>query len=348
MKKIIFVHEFGKAFIPRKIRPILRNYLLRAGITEVPYGLFGCIFYAAYLATFLVYFFSDFWGTISSFESLWLVFIAAFVVWVVVPLLAILLFGLLVYAYLDIKIFNRTRKMEEVIPDFLQEVSSHLKGGLSFEKSLWMSIKPRFGIMANEIALAAKKVMTGADVDTALHEFAQKYNSSMLRRAIDLIVGEIQSGGKISDIIDRVVLSLKKTKALKDEMNASVVTYMIFISVIVIVISPILFGLAYNLLTVIQKVTNLLASTSQTSGSSLPTMLTNIGKVKVNKDLFIWFSQMALLIISFFASLIVSIIEKGTIKGGVKYVPLFVVSSQIVYYVCLKLMTLVFSSLISF
>ena len=34
--------------------------------------------------------------------------------------------------------------------------------------------------------------------------------------------------------------------------------------------------------------------------------------------------------------MIVSIIEKGNIKGGLKYVPMFVVSSYIVYYVSLK------------
>lgn len=347
MTKLIFIYEFGKAFVPRKIRPGLRNYLLKAGITEVPYDFFGILFYLAYLATFLLYFFY-FWGTISSFESLFLIFLSAFVIWVAVPLVMIGVFALLMYAYLDIRIFNRTRKMDEVLPDFLQEVSSNLKGGLSFEKSLWMSIKPRFGIMANEIALAAKKVMTGNDVDVALHEFAQKYNSNMLRRSIDLIVGEIQSGGKISDIIDRVVFSLKRTKALKDEMTASVVTYMIFISAIVIVISPVLFGLAYNLLLVIQKVTGLLASSSTSAGSGAPLMLASMGNVSVDKDSFIWFSRMSLLIISFFASLIVSIIEKGNIKGGVKYIPLFVVSSQVMYFICLEVMTLIFSNLISF
>lgn len=345
--KLIFIYEFGKAFIPRKIRPQLRTYLLKAGIEEVPYSFFGILFYAAYLATFLIYFFY-FWGTISSFESLFLIFISAFVIWIVVPLAMIGLFMILMYFYLDLKIFNRTRKMEEVLPDFLQEVSSNLKGGLSFEKALWISIKPRFGIMANEIAMAAKKVMTGHDVDVALREFAEKYDSNMLRNAIDLIVGEIQSGGKIADIIDRVVHNLKRSKALKDEMNASVIAYMIFISAIVIFISPILFGLSFNLLIVIQKVTNLLATSTQTTTTNLPGLLTSISKVNIDKTNFIWFSRWALVVIALFSSMIVSIIEKGTIRGGIKYIPIFIVSSQLFYIISLNIMTIVFSSLISF
>ncbi len=344
MKKLIYINEFGKAFIPERIRPKLRNYLLKAGIVEVPYWFFGILFYITYILTFLVYFYG-FWGTISEQTGL-LVFLYVFLIWVLIPLGFIGLFMLFMYLYLDIKIFNRTKKMEDVLPDFLQEVSSNLKGGLAFEKSLWVAIKPRFGILANEIALAAKKVMTGTDVDIALNEFANKYNSPMLKRAMELIVSEIQSGGKVADIIDRVVENLKKTKALKDEMTASVLTYMIFIGAIVIFISPMLFALAYNLLIVISKVAALLATTAATGGTT--GLLSNIGNINVNKEDFIWFSRIALGVIAFFSSMIVSIIEKGNIQGGVKYIPIFVVSTEVMYIIALKIMTAVVTAFITF
>ena len=344
MKQLLYINEFGKAFIPERIRPKLRNYLLKAGIVEVPYWFFGISFYITYFLTFLVYFYG-FWGTISEQTGI-LVFVYVFLIWVLIPLAFIALFMLFMYLYLDIKIFNRTKKMEDVLPDFLQEVSSNLKGGLAFEKSLWVAIKPRFGILANEIALAAKKVMTGTDVDIALNEFANKYNSPMLKRAMELIVSEIQSGGKVADIIDRVVENLKKTKALKDEMTASVLTYMIFIGAIVIFISPMLFALAYNLLIVISKVAALLATTAATGGTT--GLLSNIGNINVNKEDFIWFSRIALGVIAFFSSMIVSIIEKGNIQGGVKYIPIFIVSTEVVYIIALKIMTAVVTAFITF
>lgn len=344
MKQIVFIHEFGKAFIPEKIRPKLRNYLLKAGIEEVPYSFFGILFYLTYLITFFIYYFS-FWGTISK-EPGQLVFVYAFLVWVLLPLSFMGLFMLCMYLYLDIVIFNRTKKMEEVLPDFLQEVSSNLKGGLAFEKSLWVAIKPRFGILANEIALAAKKVMTGNDVDVALNEFANKYNSSMLKRAMELIVSEIQSGGKVANIIDRVVENLKKTKALKDEMTASVLTYMIFIAAIVIFISPMLFALAYNLLVVITKVAALLGTTAAAGAS--PGMLSNMGNISVNKEDFVWFSRIALGVIAFFAAMIVSIIEKGNVFSGVKYIPIFVVGTEIMYIIAFKVMSVAVAAFIQF
>ncbi len=344
MKQLLYINEFGKAFIPERIRPKLRNYLLKAGIVEVPYWFFGILFYITYFLTFLVYYFG-FWGTISE-QTGMLVFLYVFLIWVLIPLAFIALFMLFMYLYLDIRIFNRTKKMEDVLPDFLQEVSSNLKGGLAFEKSLWVAIKPRFGILANEIALAAKKVMTGTDVDIALNEFANKYNSAMLKRAMELIVSEIQSGGKVADIIDRVVENLKKTKALKDEMTASVLTYMIFMGAIVIFISPMLFALAYNLLIVISKVAALLATTAATGGTT--GLLSNIGNINVNKEDFVWFSRIALGVIAFFSSMIVSIIEKGNIQGGVKYIPIFIVSTEVVYIIALKIMTAVVTAFITF
>lgn len=344
MKKIVFIQEFGKAFIPERLRPKLRSYLLKAGIISVPYNFFGVLFYLSYFLTFLVYYFG-FWGTISK-QPGYFVFLYAFLTWVLIPLLFIGIFMICMYFYLDIVIFNRTRKMEEVLPDFLQEVSSNLKGGLSFEKSLWIAIKPRFGILANEIALAAKKVMTGTDVDIALNEFANKYDSPMLRRSMELIVSEIQSGGKVADIIDKVVENLKKTKALKEEMTASVLTYMIFIGAIVIVISPVLFALAYNLLIVISKVAALLATTG--SASKSVGFISNVGNISVDRDAFIWFSRLALAVIAFFSSMIVSIIEKGNIQSGVKYIPIFIISTQIVYTIALSIMSVIVDALIKF
>ncbi len=344
MKQIIFIHEFGKAFIPKTIRPKLRKYILKAGVPEVPYWFFGILFYVTYILTFIIYFFG-FWGSISKQPGI-LVFVYAFLIWIFFPLAFMGLFILIMYLYIDIRIFNRTKKMEDVLPDYLQEVSSNLKGGLSFEKSLWGAIKPRFGVLSGEIALAAKKVMTGTDVDIALSEFSEKYDSPMLKRAMELIVSEIHAGGKVANILDQIVVNMKKTKALKDELTASVLTYMIFIGAIVIFISPLLFALAYNLLIVISKVAALLANTASTGQT--PGLLSNVGNINVNKDDFIWFSRIALGVIALFSSMIVSIIEKGDIFSGVKYIPIFIVSAEVFYIIAFNIMTAMVNLFITF
>ena len=345
-----FLNQFGRFPIPRKIRPNLRKYLFKAGITKEPYHFFGALFIFSIISTFLLYI-SYFYNMLQTFiaelptgSGLVIQFFGTIIIWSVVMFIIIGLITVSIYAYLDMKIFNRTKKLEEILPEFLETVSSNLKGGMSFEKSMWMAIKPKFGILANEITIAAKKVMTGHDVDIALTEFSLKYNSPMLRRSMNLIISQIQSGGEISAIIDKVVSDLKKTKALKDEMRASVLSYMIFISTIVIFISPMLFSLSYALLDVISNITALLSKSLSNVNSPLPF---KIAESVIAPSEFITFSYFAIAITAIGASMIVSIIEKGSIKGGVKYIPLFLVSSMIIYTIAIKIMSTL-SGLIKF
>ena len=340
--KLFYAEMWGRAFVPKSVRPEIRKYLLKAGISEEPYAFFGSLFYFA-LALSLTLYFSLFFNMLRGFAaemsavwSVFVVFLGTFFIWAALTFTIIGIIIISIYAYMDLKIFNRTRKMEEILPDFLEVVSANLKAGMSFEKALWMAINPKFGVLANEIALAAKKVMTGHDVDIALTEFSMKYDSPMLKRSMSLIISQIQSGGEISDIIDRIVMDLKKTKALKEEMSASVLTYMIFIAAIVVVISPVLFALSYALLTVISGVTSLLASSLGTTNVSMPF---NFSEVAIDPEQFGFvFAYFAIGITAVGSSVIVSIIEKGNIRGGLKYTPMFLISSLVIYWIAAKVM----------
>jgi pilus assembly protein TadC len=344
-----FFEQMGQSFTFKSVRPHLRKYLLKAGITDEPYTFFGVMFSVCAIATCIIYIaiFSNFLlpmkGTMPLNQYYMNLGIWTFLIFLLVLSFLVAVIILCIYFYLDLRIYQRTRKMEEILPDFLELVSSNLKGGLAFEKALWTSIKPRFGVLSHEIAIAAKKVMTGGDVEDALNEFADKYNSPTLRRTMNLIVSEIHSGGKISDIIDGVVDNLKKTQILKEEMSASVITYMIFIGAVVIFISPVLFALSLNLLQIIQQVTNQVASSTQ----NVDTLPFHVEKMNMKREDFVLFSHIALLVIATFSSMIVSIIEKGNIKGGLKYVPIFVILSQVFYYISLNLLTKVFGNMIN-
>ena len=338
--KIIFLEEFGKAFVPKKVAPNLRRYLLKAGFNEVPYKFFGLLFYISALLTTILYilFLYPQFKKLSLFQ----IYVYSFIGWFAIQLFFATLFILLVYFYLDLKIFYRTKKMEEELPDFLQVLSSNLKGGMTFEKALWTAVKPRFGVLGSEMAKASKKVMTGYEVSKALVEMAEKYDSLMLNRTVDLMISELESGGNIAELLDRIVENLKDVRELKDEMSASAIAYIIFISVIVIVISPLLFALSYHLLNLILKFVGQLAFAAQKT-SAFPFAFS---KVNINPQDFKIFSMVAIAIISFFSSLIVSIVEKGDIKSGVKYIPIYMFGSMALYLIFTKTFGVLFSGII--
>lgn len=336
--KIIFLEEFGKAFVPKRAIPDLRMFLLKAGITKVPYKFFGALFYLTAMITGIAYvlFIYPFLQQYSQ-----LVLLAASTVsWFTFQISLAVFFIMLVYFYVDLQIYLRTKKMEDMLPDFLQVVSSNLKGGMSFENALMGAIKPRFSILANEMAEVSKKVMTGHDVGVALSELGEKYNSPMLRRSIDLMISELESGGKISDLIDNIVKNIKETKALKEEISASAISYIIFIAAIVIVISPLLFSLSFHLLKII------LSFVSRLAGTATGNLPFSVSSITVDPNSFKYFSMAAIATIAFFSSLIVSIVEKGNIKSGLKYIPIFMIGSLFFYFVFMNILGFVFSGIV--
>ncbi|MBI2651740.1 type II secretion system F family protein [Candidatus Woesearchaeota archaeon] len=339
--KIIFLEEFGKAFVPKRAIPHLRLLLLKAGINIVPYNFFGVLFYITAAITGFVYL-TYIYPLLLKYSSLVLL-VASAASWFVIQIIAASFFILLIYFYIDLRIYHRTKTMEDVLPDFLQIVSSNLKGGMTFERALLAAIKPRFSILANEMTEVSKKIMTGYEINAALSELSKKYNSPMLRRSVDLIISELESGGKIAGLIDNLVKNIKESKALKEEISSSAIAYIIFISAIVIVIAPLLFSLSYHLLIVILNFISRLSAVTTKSGV-LPF---SVSKVAINPKDFRYFSMAAIAIISFFSSLIVSIVEKGNIKSGLKYIPIFLLSSLLMYFLFMQVLSLIFSGLLA-
>src|SRR3989344_5066256 len=202
--------EIGKAFVFDRIRPHLRSYFMKAGIVDVPYRLFGALFWLSIIPVATIFIFR-LWSFIENQQLNFIAdFFLALLIWAAIHFAVIAAVILVIYFYLDITIYTRTKKMEAVLPDFLRMVSENLKGGMPFERALWGAIRPEFGILSHEVMLAAKKVMTGADVDESLISFTQKYNSPMMRRSFELVIEGLKGGGRIVEIIDRVVETLEE------------------------------------------------------------------------------------------------------------------------------------------
>jgi pilus assembly protein TadC len=345
---------FGRAIIFKQWRNPLRQYLLKAGYDEVPYGLFGILFIGILVLTALL-----FLGLLvpvlaaPEFDNPLVRSAASLFFFIIVPFALISLVMLGVYFVLNLRIYKRVKEMEQMLPEYLQLVVTNLKSGMNFEQSLWSAARPEFGILSREIALVSKKVITGNDTGEAIEEFVERYDSPTLRRNFNLIISEIQSGGEIVHVIERVIHSLKKTKDLKDELSASVLNYMIFIAVIVIVLAPVLFALANVLLGVVISFAGLIGKNVGTAGNAIGAGGAIVEKMTgLEKNgpaiqaTFLRFCYWALGLIAFFASLIVATIEKGDFRGGIKYVPLFTVTSLLLFQIFLFILAKVFGGIV--
>jgi pilus assembly protein TadC len=335
-----FLEDFGKAFVPKKFRGSLREYVQKAGIKASPYKFFGILFYVTLLLTFSI-FFTAIWPQLRE-RAIIIQFFGALLGWAGIQLLFAFGCILIVYFYLDMTIYRRTQLMEAEFPDYLALVSSNLKGGMNIDRAMFTAIKRRFGPLAEEMALVSKKVMTGYDLADALQDFSERYDSPIIKRAMNLMIGEIEAGGRIANIIDQVVANIKNTRRLKEEMSASVVTYMIFIGAIVVVIAPALFALSFHLLSFMSAFTAKLATSGAANVANIPFTFSEEG---INTDNFKYFSYVAIVLIAIFSSMIVSIIENVNINSGLKYLPIFTIGALVTYSVFMIILGAVFSGI---
>jgi archaellum biogenesis protein FlaJ (TadC family) len=255
------------------------------------------------------------------------------VIWLLLFAIVWFVVWLLFYLGLDVAIFKRKQKLEEVLPDFLQLASSNIRAGMTIDQSLWFAIRPRFGVLAKEIEEVAKRTFAGEPLDSALRHFVKKYDSKMLERSINLLIEGLRAGGEMGDLLTKISSNIQETNIMKKELAANVTTYVIFITFATVLAAPFLFGMAYQLILVIQEVfsrVNIAPSAVSGFPISISEGVISIGDFRT-------FAIVSLIITSLFSSIIVSTIKKGNIKAGVRYIPAFMISSLTLFFIVVKL-----------
>jgi len=262
------------------------------------------------------------------------------ILWTVVFAALYLLTVLMVFVYLDVRMYQHVQEIEESLPDFLQLASANISAGMTVDRALWYAIRPKFGILAVEMENVAKSTIVGEDLEKALVKMGQRYDSRMLKETINLIVEGIQSGGEMAQLLNKLSTNIKETQLMRKEIGASVTTYAIFIGAATIVAAPLLFALSTQLLMIIQKIFGSIHIDQSVGPSGLFSM--NFSGESISIGNFKNFAILVLIISSFFSAAIISVIQKGSVKEGVKTIPIFIIVSIILYYAASAL----FSSLL--
>ncbi len=245
--------------------------------------------------------------------------------------------------YLDMKIYQRTKAVEGVFPDFLQLTSANISAGMPVDKALWYAVRPGFGVLAKEIENVAKNTMAGEDLSVALTTFARKYDSKVIQRSISLLLEGMAAGGEMAGLLNKISLNIEEEKILQKEMSSSVTTYVIFITFATIVAAPILFALANQLLVIIKQITSKLGTSMKTSSAFFSIGFS--GDTIKGSD-FTIFAYLVLIISSISSACIVSVIRKGHVKDGLKRIPIYIIISVVLFTLASFLIRSIFKGFI--
>ncbi len=250
-------------------------------------------------------------------------------IWTLLFAALYLLSALVVFLYLDVRMYRHVKEIEESLPDFLQLASANISAGMTVDRALWYAVRSKFGILATEMETVAKATIAGEDLEKALVTLGKKYDSRILKETMNLIVEGIQSGGEMAVLLNKLSTNIKETQLMRKEISASVTTYAIFIGVATVLAAPALFALSTQLLLIIQKIFGSIQIEQSAGVSGLFSF--NFSGESIAISDFKRFAILVLVISSFFSAAIISTIKKGSIKDGLKTIPLFIIVSILLY-----------------
>ncbi|MFN3910132.1 MAG: type II secretion system F family protein [Candidatus Anstonellaceae archaeon] len=246
-------------------------------------------------------------------------------------IIAFLFILTLFYLHLYYLIHDTTKRVEEVLPDFLLMVAANMHAGLTPFAAFQAAARPEFGPLEREVKKVAAYSLGTESFTDALNALTNNIDSNVLRRTIAFFENGLKSGGKLANLLETAAEEIRDLDELKKETVLNTKTYTIFLVFILIIGLPVLLGISTEFLSIF---TSLQAGLKTNSSSSTQTIS---GMISPNLGLTSEFVNTAALGLIFVTSLLVSIfigvIAEGKILYGIKYMPLLAIGAYAVYFV---------------
>lgn len=224
------------------------------------------------------------------------------------------IFGM--YEYLH---YNWVRKIDAVFPDFVRDLASSRRAGMTFTKAILFTSKGSYGLLTKEIKKIAQEISWGSSVEEALSSFAKRINTTSVKRTISLIIEASRSGGNVADVLDVAAEDALEIKQLEGERRVNMLSYVVVIYVAMLVFMAIIAILAGVFIPTI-------------TGSAAEGLATTMGGGNiVGQQTIIQLFYFATIAQSMGTGLVAGIFEDGHIQSSVKHVFILVLITWIVF-----------------
>lgn len=244
--------------------------------------------------------------------------------------LTLLLFGLFFpYYVFSLMAESRKKEIEVVLPDLLLLTSANIKSGMTIDRALLFASRPEFGMLGREVKKVAFQIYGGKPLADAFEILTRRIKSDILQRTISLLLEGLRSGGAVAKLLEESATDIRNTETLKKEIKASVMMYGIFIFMAAVLGAPFMFAISNFLVysSVEMWSGNEVELDPQFSGGGF----IQIHTPEIDIEAFNMFSMAAILVTTFFAGILISLIMTGTAKAGLKLVPVFMVIGVLLF-----------------
>ena len=140
-----------------------------------------------------------------------------------------LLAGLGPYGFYSAREHNRIRRLEERFPDFLRDIASSHKGGLTLHQAASIAARGEYGDLTPEVRKMADQLSWNVSFAEALRRFADRVQTPLVQRAVSLILQADRSGGSTTDVLLTAAKDAREIKNLENERRVTMGLYTIVV-----------------------------------------------------------------------------------------------------------------------
>ncbi|MFH1447956.1 MAG: type II secretion system F family protein [Candidatus Micrarchaeota archaeon] len=259
-------------------------------------------------------------------------------------ILGILLGFVVSWGALAVMSDRKTKDIEENLPDLMLLIASNVRAGETIDWAITSALKHAYGPINAEFDRVARDLASGVSVEDSFNQLAKRNRSSILRNVVDLILFGMESGGSMSDLLTDISFEIRMTQTLKKEVDSQVAVYRAFFVIIILFVAPVLLAISTNFLMVTKVFGERLSedlgtmpmNSPMSQGGMVSELLVKIQEGEVGGQITVqdmyYFSYSLCVVSSVVASLLLGVISRGEERAGLRYIPVFLIISIVVYY----------------
>ena len=339
--------RFGRVFSRQRIRKI-EDYLRSAGMDVPPESFAGFVLILSVLISIALFFFISGYALVENayialFSSLIDPYLALSLKLIFSVLIGFGATWFLVWIYLLFRIDARKRSVESVLPDLLTLMAGNVRSGMNVDQAMWYAAKPEFGMVSEEIRKVIKTSFAGKSFESALDDLAERFNSRIFIRTVNLIKQAMATGGEVAKVLEETAEDAREIALQKKDINSTLLIYIIFVVFAAGIGTPLLFSISNKLILVLFMAFSQIPQGVQASDMGF---FIQPSTPFITTTQFFYFSMATIFITALFSSLIIGIIKTGSKLQGLKYFPLMLILGYVIYFVVDSIMQSYFASIL--
>jgi len=169
------------------------------------------------------------------------------------PIVAATAFVLAAYAVAYEFGKRRVRRIESVVPDFLDRLASVNEAGTAVVGSVRRIADSNLEALTADLRRTRRDVDWGADVSTALRRLERRVRSPMMSRAVALVTNAVRASGDVGPVLRIAADESRATWSLRRERRQVMLTYLIVIYISFLVFLGIIAALSVSFIPAIES-----------------------------------------------------------------------------------------------